>query len=38
MNQFDLSWKNLLIIAGMLLLVIVIFLLYIHGKNVYVKI
>ena len=35
MNNFDLSWKNLLIIAGVLLFVIVIFMLYIHGQLVY---
>lgn len=38
MQNTDLSWKNLLIVAGVLLVVIVIFLFYIHGKNVYQKI
>ncbi len=38
MQNTDLSWKNLLIAAGVLLVVIVIFLFYIHGKNVYQKI
>lgn len=38
MQNMDLSWKNLLIVAGVLLFTIVIFLLYIHGKNVYQKV
>lgn len=35
MQNTDMSWKNLLIVAGVLLVVIVVFLFYINGKNVY---